>query len=111
MNEETNKKIQQEVYARLQRVMDPELDVNIVDLGLVYDVTVRQDPGVSIEILLTLTTPGCPLASVFDRMIKDALWGLEGVTSLDEQVKLTLTFDPPWVTDMMSEEAKAALGM
>lgn len=106
------KKMESLVYEKLKTVMDPELAVNIVDLGLVYGVTVREVGGkIAIDILLTLTTPGCPLAGVFDRMIKDALWGLEGISDVDEQVKCTLTFDPPWVADMMSEEARASLGM
>lgn len=103
---------EQAVYNRLKEVMDPELHVDIVSLGLVYDVTVRDvqhKDGVRpfIHVLLTLTTPGCPLAGMFDTMIKDSLVGLAGIEDVGQQVETELTFDPPWVPDMMSEEARA----
>ena len=102
-----------DVYARLDTVMDPELGISIVKLGLIYDVKVEPKPDTpdanKINIRMTLTTPGCPLAAVFDGMVKDALFGLPGLQS-DMDVRVELTFDPPWVTDMMDEEAKAELG-
>jgi metal-sulfur cluster biosynthetic enzyme len=102
------------VRARLATVKDPELGVDIVSLGLIYDVSVsvkqtEAGPRDSVFILLTLTTPGCPLAGVFDPMIRDSLRGL-GDLDADEEVVIELTFDPPWVVDMMSDEAKAELG-
>lgn len=101
-----------EVYRRLDTVIDPELGISIVKLGLIYDVTVEPKADADsyiARILMTLTTPGCPLAAVFDHMVKDALYGLPGLAS-DQDVHITLTFDPPWVPDMMDEEAKAELG-
>ncbi len=101
------------IYERLKTVMDPELNINIVDLGLVYGVDITQnDPAspATVVITMTLTTPGCPLAATFETMIKDALWGIESL-DVDHDLKLNLTFDPPWVSDMMSEEAKAELGL
>lgn len=93
--------------------MDPELSIDIVSLGLVYDVTVKNRQTESGEIphahiLLTLTTPGCPLAHVFDDMIKRGLDQIPGFDAF-RQVSIELTFDPPWIPDMMSEEARAAL--
>jgi len=102
-----------EAYARLEHVIDPELGISVVKLGLIYTVDVEpkaDDPDHStIRITMTLTTPGCPLAAVFDQMVKDALSGLPWLAS-DQDVSLILTFDPPWVPEMMDEEAKAELG-
>lgn len=84
-------------------MVDPELHINIVDLGLVYDV--REEAG-EVEVEMTLTTPGCPLASVIDQKIREAVMKVPGVKS----VTLELTFDPPWTQEMMSDEAKAELG-
>lgn len=97
----------------LKKVIDPELNINVVDLGLIYKVELfPEDKGTKpwVIITMTLTTPGCPLASMFDRMTRDALWGTEGL-DVDKDIKINLTFDPPWVSDMMSEEAKAELGL
>jgi len=103
----------EEVYKRLDTVMDPELGISVVKLGLIYTVDIEpkeNDPEHDvINISMTLTTPGCPLAAVFDQMLKDALFGISWLAS-DQDVHVTLTFDPPWVPEMMDEEAKAELG-
>lgn len=106
---------QKDIYDRLSTVMDPELGIDIVSLGLIYDVSISQKQTqegtqVKIHILMTLTTPGCPLAGVFDKLLKDSLFGLNGVDP-DEDVTIELTFDPPWIPDMMTEEAKAELDL
>jgi metal-sulfur cluster biosynthetic enzyme len=103
-----------QVREKLATVMDPELNIDIVSLGLVYEITVRevQTPSGSkphVHILLTLTTPGCPLAHVFEKMIKDVLNELPDFEAY-QQTTLELTFDPPWIPDMMTEEARAELG-
>lgn len=101
------------VFDQLKKVMDPELGVDIVSLGLVYEVTVApvqtpQGEAPFVHVLLTLTTPGCPLAGMFETLIKDAL---SEIPQLDtKNVELEITFDPPWVPDMMSPAAKAELG-
>lgn len=101
---------EQDVYTRLKDVMDPELHVNIVDLGLIYRVTVVEREGVKkVHVLMTLTTPGCPLAGTIQRMIKDALYGLPQL-NVDRDVDVEITFDPPWTMDAMSEEVRAELG-
>lgn len=104
-----------ELYELLKTVIDPELGIDIVSLGLIYDVTVTtvqtpQGPQPAVHILMTLTTPGCPLAGVFDQMVKE---GLRAHPDLDPdtQVIVELTFDPPWVPDMMTEEARAELDL
>lgn len=96
---------EEQVWEGLRQVMDPELKINIVDLGLVYKVTV----GKKIHILMTLTTPGCPLAGMFDTLVNHALKKLPGI-DVDRDVHIELTFDPPWTADMMSQQAKAELG-
>ena len=93
------------VLETLKKVNDPELHINIVDLGLVYKVTV----GKKIHILMTLTSPGCPLAGMFEALVKHALKQLPRL-DVDRDVQIELTFDPPWTADMMSEAAKAELG-
>lgn len=93
--------------ARLQSILDPELDVDIVSLGLIYKVNVT--PAGVIEILMTLTSPGCPLAGSIESLIRAAMAGL--VTDLDEDIQITVTFDPPWTPDMMSEEIRLEYGM
>jgi metal-sulfur cluster biosynthetic enzyme len=99
---------EEQVREQLKTVKDPELFINIVDLGLVYEVGIRnQELGkTKVFILLTLTSPGCPLADTFEGMITKAVKKLEEVN----EVNVELTFDPPWNQDMMSEEAKAELG-
>lgn len=85
--------------------MDPELNINIVDLGLIYEVEVEDD---EIYVLMTLTTPGCPLHGVFDEMVRKEVAKLDGVEPSDIEVELT--FEPRWSPDDMSDEAKDELG-
>jgi len=104
----------EDIYQALKKVMDPELRIDIVSLGLIYDVTVGQiqtpkGEKQKIHILMTLTTPGCPLIGVLDQMIREEVGDLEGVKP--DEIDLELTFDPPWVTEMMSPEARAELGL
>lgn len=95
-----------DVRKELKDVIDPELGINIVDLGLLYEVTVNDDG--SVHVLMTLTTPGCPLHEVFRDEVKDKASRLDGVTRDDVEVELT--FDPPWSQEKMSDEARAELG-
>lgn len=94
--------MEKQVYSLLSTVMDPELHIDIVSLGLIYAVEILPD---KIRVIMTLTTPGCPLAPIIDQMIREALAPLKIKTELD------LVWDPPWTQDMMSEEAKLQLGM
>lgn len=87
----------------LRDVIDPELGVNIIDLGLVYDVRVTDGLAV---VRMTMTSPGCPLGAYFDDAITSSLVGAPRV----EQVDLQIVWDPPWQPEMMSDEAKTQLG-
>lgn len=103
----------QDVQNQLKTVLDPELHIDIVSLGLIYNIDVMDTEGEPlVKILMTLTTPGCPLAGTIQTMIRDALYVFDKVgLDVDQNVEVEVTFDPPWVPDMMSEEAKAELGM
>jgi metal-sulfur cluster biosynthetic enzyme len=103
------------IYICLSKVIDPELNIDIVSMGLIYDVTIGKVQLASgeknkVHILMTLTTPGCPLIGVLQQMVKESLSKIEGLEP-DNDVEIELTFDPPWITDMMTEEAKAELGL
>jgi FeS assembly SUF system protein len=89
----------------LKTIFDPEIPVDIYELGLIYDVFVNEDSDV--KILMTLTTPNCPVAESLPMEVE------EKVKSLDEvkTAEVEITFDPPWTQDLMSEEAKLELGM
>lgn len=93
----------EEVEDKLRAVMDPELHVNIVDLGLIYSVTVS---GCHIKIIMTLTTPGCPLAPEIERLVREAIAPLG-----EYEVTLELVWEPAWTKERMSEDAKLQLGM
>ena len=92
------------VREALKHVVDPELGVNIVDLGLVYDVEISEEGAISIE--YTLTTMGCPIGPLIEHQMQSFLENVPGVTSVEAEMVLR----PPWTPEMMSEEAKAALG-
>jgi metal-sulfur cluster biosynthetic enzyme len=94
----------------LKTVIDPELGINIVDLGLVYEVKVSNPDSneLNIHIIMTLTTPGCPLGGWFVKQIKETVSA--GAHTEEENVVVEIVFDPPWTVDMMNEESKAELG-
>jgi len=94
------------VLEKLNKVLDPEIGISIVDLGLIYDVHFRSDQPIIIS--MTLTTIGCPLFPVIEQEIKNKMADL-GLKNSDYQIKLT--FDPPWSMDKMSKKAKATLGI
>lgn len=94
------------VLAALREVIDPELGLNIVDLGLVYGVNITGDAGVTIE--MTLTTPGCPLQANFREAVERVLW--RAFPDLPE-VNVALVWNPPWTPEMISEEGRAELGL
>ena len=97
--------MEENIVAMLRTVYDPEIPVNIYDLGLVYDVDVDHETG-SVEILMTLTAPHCPMA---DFILEDTQMKVESVKGV-KSAKVNLTFDPMWNKEMMSEEAKLELG-
>jgi len=95
-----------QIRKKLEEVLDPELNISIVDLGLVYNVSVEK--ANKVKILMTLTTIGCPLISIIEGEIKNKLFEL-GLK--ENSIIIDLTFDPPWNMDKMSERAKAMLGI
>ena len=92
------------IVEKLREIPDPELGISIVDLGLIYDA--KSDAKGNVEILMTLTTMGCPLFDLIREPIEQALTDLPEVKS----VTVNLTFEPPWSIDKMSKEAKIKLG-
>jgi metal-sulfur cluster biosynthetic enzyme len=92
-----------DVFEALRVVEDPELGMDVVDLGLVYEVTVD---GAAVSVLYSLTSMGCPAGAQIEQDIKDAVGSMEGV----EKVKTELTYTPPWSPDRMSDDAKFVLG-
>lgn len=104
-----------QIRDRLRAVIDPELGINIVEMGLIYEINLSTnkksgEPATFLHILMTLTTPGCPLAGVIQEMVTDQFSGFADFDP-ETDLQLELTFDPPWVPDMMSEEARAELGL
>jgi len=97
--------VKDQVVAALRTVYDPEMPVNIYELGLIYDASVDDEGRAAIR--MTLTAPNCPVAGSLPGEVERALRAVPGVTD----VKLELTFDPPWSKDRMSEAAKLALGI
>ena len=94
------------VIAALRSVFDPEIPVNIYDLGLIYSLKVNPDNN-DVDILMTLTTPNCPVAEDMPGQVQEAVALIDGVG----QVKVELTFEPPWDKDMLSEAALLELGL
>lgn len=97
--------VKAQVFEALKNVYDPELGINIVDLGLVYDVSVTSDGGVDIQ--YSLTTMGCPIGPLIEDQMRGFLQGVPGVG----EVRPEFVLRPPWTPEMMSDEAKAALGI
>ena len=93
------------IITALKTVYDPEIPVDIYELGLVYDVQISDEGNV--KVVMTLTTPNCPVAESLPAEVKEKVKSVEGVNEVD----LELTFEPSWTKDMMSEEAKFELGM
>jgi FeS assembly SUF system protein len=94
-----------EIIAALKSVYDPEIPVDIYELGLIYKVDLSDDRDVAIE--MTLTAPGCPVAGEMPMWVEQAVMKVEGIRSATAE----LTFDPPWDPSKMSDEAKLALNM
>ncbi len=97
--------LESEIIEVIKTVFDPEIPVNVYDLGLIYEISVEEDGKV--RIVMTLTSPNCPVAESLPEEVHEKVAALEGVKSVD----LNLTFDPPWTKDMLSEEALLELGL
>lgn len=96
----------EQVLEQLKTVIDPELHINIVDLGLVYGVEIDSEKG-RVEIEMTLTSPGCPLSIVFEELVPKAAKQVDGVKT----VHINLVWEPPWDPEKISDDAKEELGI
>jgi len=96
--------LREKVIAEIRKIYDPEIPVNIYELGLIYDVKVKED---AVKIIMTLTSPNCPVAESLPQDVKDSALQVEGI----EKVDLDLVFEPVWNKDMMSEAAKLELNL
>jgi FeS assembly SUF system protein len=94
-----------DIVAKLKTIYDPEIPVDIYELGLIYDVMVSTD--FEVKILMTLTSPNCPVAESLPREVEEKIKSIEHI----KDAEVEITFDPPWNKDLMSEEAKLELGM
>jgi FeS assembly SUF system protein len=94
------------IITALRSVFDPEIPVNIYDLGLIYNLQINEETN-DVDILMTLTTPNCPVAEDMPMQVQEMVKMVEGVGS----VKVELTFEPPWDKDMLSESALLELGL
>ncbi len=94
----------QKIVAMIKTIFDPEIPVDIYELGLIYDVFVNQDTDV--KVLMTLTSPNCPVAETLPMEVEEKIRSIEEVRNAEVEI----TFDPTWTQDMMSEEAKLELG-
>lgn len=104
MNEAEMQKVGDDIVDVLRSIYDPEIPVNIYELGLIYDVQVSSEGDV--KILMTLTSPNCPVAESMPEEVKQKV----GTIDVVKEVEVEITFDPPWTKDMMSEEAMLELG-
>lgn len=104
MDKEAIKELEENIIAALKEIYDPEIPVDIFELGLIYEVKIKKDGFVEID--MTLTSPNCPVAESLPVDVKNKVESVEGVT----ETKVNIVFDPPWDKDMMSEEAQLELG-
>ena len=95
----------EEIVKKLKTIYDPEIPVDIYELGLIYDVMVNTD--FEVKILMTLTSPNCPVAETLPLEVEEKVKSLDNIKAAEVEI----TFDPPWTKDLMSEEAKLELGM
>lgn len=102
---EGSEKLGEKIVEAIKTVYDPEIPVDIYELGLIYDVKINESNDILIT--MTLTTPNCPAAETLPQEVKEKVKSLEEVN----EVSVEITFDPPWSKDMMSEEAQLELGL
>ena len=97
--------LKNKIIAEIKKIYDPEIPVNIYELGLIYKIEISDEKKVNIE--MTLTSPNCPVAESLPKMVKDNILKIEGVSD----VGLKLVWSPPWTKDMMSDAAKLELNL
>ncbi len=104
MTKINTKDLGEKIVKELKSIFDPEIPVDIYELGLIYDVFVNEDNEV--KILMTLTSPNCPVAESLPKEVEEKIRSIDEVKTAEVEI----TFDPPWTKDLMSEEAKLELG-
>ena len=97
--------IKNKVISEIKKIYDPEIPVNIYELGLIYDISVKNEKDVTVK--MTLTSPNCPVAESLPKEVKDSIIAIKGIG----KVNLDLVWDPPWDKSMMSEAAKLELNL
>ena len=97
--------LKEKIVSEIKKIYDPEIPVNIYELGLIYKIEVKETKKVNID--MTLTSPNCPVAESLPKMVKDNILKLDGIDDVD----LNLVWDPPWTKDKMSEAAKLELNL
>ena len=97
--------LKEKIITEVKKIYDPEIPVNIYELGLIYDIIIEKDNDVQIN--MTLTSPNCPVAESLPKEVKDSIMAIKEVKNVD----LNLVWDPPWSKDMMSEAAKLELNL
>ena len=97
--------LKEKIIEEIKKIYDPEIPVNIYDLGLIYDIKIEDKNTAKIK--MTLTSPNCPVAESLPKEVKDGIMQVEGIDNVD----LDLVWDPPWDKDMMSEAAKLELNL
>ena len=102
---EPKEELEQRIIEMLKTVYDPEIPVDIYELGLIYEIDIQE--GGKVAIKMTLTSPMCPVAESLPMEVQQKVWEVDGVS----EVSLNVVYDPPWSKDRMSEEARFALGM
>ena len=102
--EKTIEQLEKDVIEAIQTCYDPEIPVNIYELGLIYEININEENAV--HVMMTLTSPSCPVAETLPPDVESKIAAVDGVSS----AKVEITFDPPWEQSMMSEEAKLELG-
>ena len=104
-NRKKMNKLKEKIIAEIKKIYDPEIPVNIYELGLIYDVKIENNNSVKVK--MTLTTPNCPVAESLPKEVKDSIMELPEINDVD----LQLVWDPPWDKSMMSEAAKLELNL
>ena len=97
--------LKEKIITEIKKIYDPEIPVNIYELGLIYKIEIKEEKKVNVD--MTLTSPNCPVAESLPKMVKDIILKLDGVNDVD----LKLVWDPPWTKDKMSEAAKLELNL
>ncbi len=104
MNDKVKEDLGEKIVAMIKTIFDPEIPVDIYELGLIYDVFVNED--MDVKVLMTLTSPNCPVAETLPMEVEEKIRSIDEVRNAEVEI----TFDPTWTQDMMSEEAKLELG-